>query len=45
MIFPEKKKQQQISRCRMNMQKVEHFIDFIFSNGLLQDVTHTVLRH
>ena len=29
MIFPEKKR----SRCRMDMQKVEHFVDFIFCNG------------
>ena len=28
----------------MNMQKVEHFIDFIFSNGLLQDVAYSVSK-
>ena len=42
MIFPEKKKK--ISRCRMDMRKVEHFIDFIFSNGLLQDVAYGVTK-
>ena len=40
MIFPEKKN----SRCRMDMRKVEHFIDFIFSDGLLQDVTYSVTK-
>ena len=32
------------SRCRMDMRKVEHFIDFIFSNGLLQDVAYNVTK-
>ena len=32
------------SRCRMDMRKVEHFIDFIFSNGLLQDVAYSVSK-
>ena len=41
MIFPKKK---QISRCRVDMRKVEHFIDFIFSTGLLQDVAYGVTK-
>ena len=28
----------------MDMRKVEHFIDFIFSNGLLQDVAYSVSK-
>ena len=28
----------------MDMRKVEHFIDFIFSDGLLQDVTYSVTK-
>ena len=28
----------------MDMRKVEHFIDFIFSNGLLQDVAYGVTK-
>ena len=39
--FPKKK---HISRCRMDMQKVEHCIDFIFSNGFLQDVAYGVMK-
>ena len=28
----------------MDMRKVEHFIDLIFSNGLLQDVAYNVTK-
>ena len=39
--FPKKK---QIPRCRMDMRKVENCIDFIFSNGFLQDVAYGVMK-
>ena len=40
------KKEQLFKQC-LDLQKSEHFLDFIFSNGLLQDVAYgmTTLKY
>ena len=39
--IPEKKK---IHWCRMPQEKIEHFLEFLFSRGLLQDVAYGVKK-
>ena len=39
--IPEKKK---IHRCQIPQEKIEHFLEFLFSRGLLQDVAYGVKK-
>ena len=37
-------KQQQLTRSRLDLIKAEHFLDYLFSRGLLQDVAYGTTR-
>ena len=41
LVLPEKVK---FKRSKLNIQKCEHFLDFVFMSGLLQDVAYGVTK-